>query len=181
MRRLGVAVAAGLLIAGGAAIAGGSALLGDNDPIAVDNPAERSAVYAAAVLDLATAMESGNGEPWQVLYVLDHTCAAFVDIHASSCDPEPLSATFREELAHDLASYAPVEFVRSYGKVSKNGMVINGGAVVTLGPLRPAEDNEVSVPVVISVAGLFAEGVEYRVTRSGGGYDAEATDNRWIA
>jgi hypothetical protein len=171
-----------LLLATGAAIVGATTpLIDDAAPIVVDDPAQQSDVYAAAVLDLATAMESGNGERWRVLYVKDHICTAYVDINASSCGPTPIPDALRAELARELATYAPVEFVRSYDQVSRNGMVINGGAVVTLGPLGPVGDNEVSVPVVIGVAELFAEGVEYRVTRSGDSYDAEATDNRWIA
>ena len=133
----------------------------------------------------ALAEEVREGGPrWQVLYVLDHTCANVITLHQGTCDPQPLPAPLRRDLTAALATYAPVEFVANGMDVTDVGeglVVVNGGVVVTLGRMHLDRD-QVEVALSVRHNGLNGRGVTYRLNRQSGDWRVQGmVGTGWIS
>jgi hypothetical protein len=139
--------------------------------------------YAAAVRALADEVREG-GPPWPVLFVLDHTCADVVTPPPGGCDPVPLTAALRDDLTEALRSYAPVRFVADQAPVTdvEHGLVvIDGGVVVTLGPVR-MDGDRAEVPLSVRRSGLNGRGQTYVLSRQGTAWRIDGvTGPTWIS
>jgi hypothetical protein len=141
-----------------------------------------AAVYATAIGALAEKVSAG-GPPVLVVYILDHTCAsAVVRIVEGGCDRQPLSDSLREDLAADLAAYAPVHYVSDSQEVTDTNLdVVDGGVVVALGPIQISVDHA-QVPLAVQRGGLNGRGLTYALTHSGEMWQIDGTVGpQWIS
>jgi hypothetical protein len=139
--------------------------------------------YAAAIRALADEVRAG-GPPWPVLFVLGHTCENVITPWTGGCNPRPLTPTFRDDLVAALQSYAQAQFVADPAQVTDaaRGLeIVNGGVLVTLGPIRLHEDRA-EVPLAVRRSGLDGRGQTYLLSRQGQQWRIDGlTGPTWIS
>jgi hypothetical protein len=129
-------------------------------------PSDEAQAYAAGVEYLTGQLVPG--QHWQVLYVLEDTCANTVS-PTQSCDPRPITAVLRHDLVSALRPYAPVQFVAADAKIrDKNLRVINEGVAVTLGGIVFAQNADTArLELSVQCGGLCGMGQTLLLAKQG--------------
>lgn len=142
----------------------------------------RASIYAAVVRQLVTKDHTfGRTDPgFRMVYVLDGSVAGVADPSRRVTKQAPADrfpARLKEILRLQLADLPPLEFVARRSDVvvgeeagTSPGQVVDGGVLVTLGPIRTRR-NRVTVACSLWINGLAGSWQTYVLARRGG---------RWI-
>jgi hypothetical protein len=142
-------------------------------------PSSEALAYAAGVKYLTRELVPGR--QWKVVYLLEHTCSDVIS-QSGSCDPRPIPAGLRHDLAIALRPYAPVRFVSDDAKIrDKQLQVINGGVAVTLGRIELNGETG-RLPLAVQCGGLCGLGETLVLAKRAGVWTVTgSTGPSWIS
>lgn len=158
------------------AAAGGA---GTHPRTADATPSDEAQAYAAGVKYLTQQLEPGKH--WRVLYILEHTCSNTVSPTAT-CEPGPIPAELRRDLAAALQPYAPVQFVSDHANIrGKDLQVINDGVAITLGRIE-LHGGTARLPLEVQCGGLCGMGQTLLLAKTHGIWTVTgSTGPTWIS